>query len=98
MVYVVRSLGLEWGWLLGWLFIAGMLLFGAIMPCRRCRLIGLGCSAIGWATFSLIYLPDFQYSPSFMTALVCVVMSLITLISDVRRKPRELGCDKGMDC
>ena len=90
MVYVVKSVGLQWPWLIAFLTIGVLLILGATMPCRRFRLSGLGASALAWATFSLMYLPDFSYSPSFMTAMVCMIMSLTILISDVRRKPRVL--------
>lgn len=88
MVYVLRSLGIEWEWLGWWIIIGVLLIYGSMYPCRKCRMVGLGASAIGWFGFLSMYVRDWQYSPSTMSMLVYGCMSVITLISDSRRKPR----------
>jgi FtsH-binding integral membrane protein len=95
MVQFAHGYSLKWIWLGYLLVVAFLLMYGSQQPCRRMRLIGLGLSAVMWFSFCMIYLKDMVYSPSMMTMLICGVMSVITLISDVRRKPR-VAC-KSMD-
>lgn len=98
MVYVVNSYGLKWAWMLYLMSVAFLLVVGSQGPYRKMRLIGLGLSAIGWTAFMTMYLYDISYSPSMVTMLVCSVMSITILISDVRRKPRDNCPDKTLDC
>jgi len=88
MVYVVNSYGVAWVWCSYLALCGALILIGVLWPWRKAKLIGLGLSFLGWSAFVTMYLRDMSYSPSMISMAVYALMSAITLISDVRRKPR----------